>query len=179
MGTTSNDATVRMTKNSTNAEIWTQVGYFSDTPRIKNCIRHFRLKAGFSRIYRKRLKGVNMNPTGRIHACQSTTPTTPTNLVFQYFQTDWRGRLWLSRDDYVTISQPYFLRIYSDKTYVKIICRDLHVCKSLVFLVFLVADYKSNNSFAFLYKLNDGSNMADYFKTNAAIFTQLRHNYET
>ena len=28
------DATVRMTKNSTNAEIWTQVGYFPDTPRI-------------------------------------------------------------------------------------------------------------------------------------------------
>ena len=34
MGTTSKGATVRMTKNSTNAEIWTQVGYFSDTPRI-------------------------------------------------------------------------------------------------------------------------------------------------
>ena len=34
MGTTSNDATARMTKNSTNADIWTQVGYFSDTPRI-------------------------------------------------------------------------------------------------------------------------------------------------
>ena len=32
IGTTSKDATVRMTKNSTNAEIWTQVGYFSDTP---------------------------------------------------------------------------------------------------------------------------------------------------
>ena len=35
MGTTSKDATVHMTKNSTNAEIWTQVGYFSDTPRMK------------------------------------------------------------------------------------------------------------------------------------------------
>ena len=34
MGTTSKNATVRMTKNSTNAEIWTQVGYFSDTPRM-------------------------------------------------------------------------------------------------------------------------------------------------
>ena len=34
MGTTSKDATVRMTKNSTNAEIWTQVGYFSDTHRV-------------------------------------------------------------------------------------------------------------------------------------------------
>ena len=34
MWTTSKDATVRMTKNSTKAEIWTQVGYFSDTPRI-------------------------------------------------------------------------------------------------------------------------------------------------
>ena len=33
-GTNSEDATVRMTKNSTNAEIWTEVGYFSDTPRI-------------------------------------------------------------------------------------------------------------------------------------------------
>ena len=31
--TASKDATVRMTKNSTNAAIWTQVGYFSDTPR--------------------------------------------------------------------------------------------------------------------------------------------------
>ena len=34
MGTTPKDAMVRMTKNNTNAEIWTQVGYFSDTPRI-------------------------------------------------------------------------------------------------------------------------------------------------
>ena len=34
MGTTSKNPTVRMTKNSTNAELWTQVGYFSDTPRM-------------------------------------------------------------------------------------------------------------------------------------------------
>ena len=34
MGTTSKDAMVRMTKNSTNAEIRTQVGHFSDTPCI-------------------------------------------------------------------------------------------------------------------------------------------------
>ena len=34
MGTTSKDVTVWMTKNSTNAEIWTQVEYFSDIPRI-------------------------------------------------------------------------------------------------------------------------------------------------
>ena len=34
MGTTSKDDTVRMTKNSTNADIWTQIEYFSDTPRI-------------------------------------------------------------------------------------------------------------------------------------------------
>ena len=38
MGTTSKDAAFRITKNSTNAEIWTQVGYFSaDTPRIVAC----------------------------------------------------------------------------------------------------------------------------------------------
>ena len=34
MGTSSKDAMVRMMKNSSNAEIWTQVGYFSDTPRM-------------------------------------------------------------------------------------------------------------------------------------------------
>ena len=54
---TSKDATVRLTKNSTNAEILTQVGYFSDTPRImrkttrgihsdQNCEKHLR----FSRL---------------------------------------------------------------------------------------------------------------------------------
>ena len=33
---TSKDAMVWITKNSTNAEIWTQVGYFSDTPRTSH-----------------------------------------------------------------------------------------------------------------------------------------------
>ena len=43
MGTTSKDSTVRMTKNSTKAEIWTQVGYFSDTTRIYLRFLHYNL----------------------------------------------------------------------------------------------------------------------------------------
>ena len=39
--TTSKDATVRLTKNSTNAEIWTQFGYFSDKLRIYMYILFF------------------------------------------------------------------------------------------------------------------------------------------
>ena len=46
MGTTSKDATVRMMENSTNAEIWTQVGYFSDTPRIIYLARVFGIEFG-------------------------------------------------------------------------------------------------------------------------------------
>ena len=38
MRNTSKDATVRTTRNSTNVEIWTQVGYFLDTPRISQAI---------------------------------------------------------------------------------------------------------------------------------------------
>ena len=56
MENTSKDATVRMTKSSTNAEIRTQVGYFSDTPRIFSLLHtiysicHEEIKKNRSRV---------------------------------------------------------------------------------------------------------------------------------
>ena len=120
MGTTSKDATVRMTKNSTNAKIWTQVGYFSDTPRMNASIGFPQIQSQMS-LYKELLSPIQpffkklkllQNPNPWINFYENNIKGWVASVLYTKLQFDrqsnsWDIEAWIFRSSENTHTRPH------------------------------------------------------------------------